>query len=630
VLRRAERPLQRLLRLGLPVASEAHSARRWLWPVAIASSLVYGVYILHASFDVDGRRGFSLFDDAMISMRYARNLVQGNGLCWNRGDAPVEGYSNFLWTLWMAVVQLLPLPQRSISLAVSLTSLALLVSNLWLVRALVSKLGGRAPSAFFAVVFSALLYPLIFWSLRGVEVGFLAFLVDAAVVLSWEIEETPRRRSRWLLALVLSALVLVRDDGVVPALIVLGFLTRHPRARGAAKLAAACVVLALLAHLSFRLAYYGAPLPNTYFLKLTGIPLRARAIRGVVSALRTSLAELSIPLMLATFTLVASRSRDRRVWLLVAIVLGQLGTTAAVGGDAWESWGHPDRFVSVGLPALTVLAALGAELSWVDGPRRGYALAFALALVWRSYAIAARDFAPSFFTITPPVDLHRGLRGLQFLSGQLMAGQILLTAVVVALLSGRRMPPALTPWLAMVVIAATTGTNWADFLRDDVTAKQLHWDGRAAAFGVRLGEVLPPTTTIAVVAAGAIPFFSNLPAVDLLGKSDPHIAREAPVERFVPGHDKRDYAYSLSTYKPDLVLELWHHSPEELEAISALGYRQLPNGMYVRSDCSDDLLDRIEHELPEYPFLSTAGHRGLSTRTSTSNSWPSLTVPRSE
>jgi arabinofuranosyltransferase len=43
-----------------------------------------------------------LTDDAFISFRYARNLVEGHGLVYNPGER-VEGYSNFLWTLWCAL-----------------------------------------------------------------------------------------------------------------------------------------------------------------------------------------------------------------------------------------------------------------------------------------------------------------------------------------------------------------------------------------------------------------------------------------------------------------------------------------------------------------------------------------------
>jgi len=590
------------VRVGLSVASRA-LARWWLAAVAIAASLLYAAYIAWGSFDLDGRRCFTLFDDAMISMRYAKNLAHGAGLRWNVGAPPVEGYTNFLWTLWMAALHLLPVPQRAVSLCVSVSSAVLLVANLWLVRALVVRAGGSAASAAFAVVLCAVSYPLVFWSLRGLEVGLLALLVDAAIVLAWRAEEAARERESWALALILVAMVLVRDDGVVPAAVVLAFLAADARTRRAARVPASAVVAVLALHLAFRLVYYGAPLPNTYYLKLAEIPLYTRVTRGTVAVLRTSAAELLLPLVLAALALVA-RPRHRRTWMLAAVVFGQLGAALFVGGDAWEAWRQPDRFLSVAFPALAAAAALGGE-ALVSGPLTpGIGRVLAVSLAWRACAIAAGDFVPRSFTVTPPIDLQSGLMGLHDAWGRLLAATLLVAALLVGVRRRAGVPSWLVVGLAGVVVAATVGMSWRSFLAGELTARQIRWDGQNAAFGLRLGEAAPPTTTIAVVAAGAIPYFSNLPAVDLLGKNDAHIAHEPPVERFIPGHDKRDYAYSLATYRPDLVLELWHHSPEELAAVAALGYRQLSNGMYVRADGRDELADLVLHRLPEYPFAT--------------------------
>src|SRR5580658_7157329 len=54
-----------------------------------------------ASVGIEGKTYHTLFDNAMVSMRYALNLVQGHGLVWNAGEY-VEGYSNPLYTLMMA------------------------------------------------------------------------------------------------------------------------------------------------------------------------------------------------------------------------------------------------------------------------------------------------------------------------------------------------------------------------------------------------------------------------------------------------------------------------------------------------------------------------------------------------
>ena len=44
-----------------------------------------------------------LTDDAFISFRYARNLLEGQGLVFNPGER-VEGYTNFLWVLELAAL----------------------------------------------------------------------------------------------------------------------------------------------------------------------------------------------------------------------------------------------------------------------------------------------------------------------------------------------------------------------------------------------------------------------------------------------------------------------------------------------------------------------------------------------
>src|SRR5437899_1289235 len=41
-------------------------------------------------------------DDAFIQFQYAAHLVQGRGLVWLTGER-VEGYTSFLWTLFMCV-----------------------------------------------------------------------------------------------------------------------------------------------------------------------------------------------------------------------------------------------------------------------------------------------------------------------------------------------------------------------------------------------------------------------------------------------------------------------------------------------------------------------------------------------
>ncbi|NUM63395.1 MAG: hypothetical protein HUU44_14860, partial [Ignavibacteriaceae bacterium] len=39
----------------------------------------------------------TILDDAYIFLRYAENIVNGYGFVWNIHEAPVEGYTSFLY-----------------------------------------------------------------------------------------------------------------------------------------------------------------------------------------------------------------------------------------------------------------------------------------------------------------------------------------------------------------------------------------------------------------------------------------------------------------------------------------------------------------------------------------------------
>ena len=80
--------------------------RNTLFSLLVLGFLYYAYrYIQASTFVFEGRQYFALFDDAMISMRYACNLAHGNGLVWNPAPfAPVEGYTSFAWVAGLYLV----------------------------------------------------------------------------------------------------------------------------------------------------------------------------------------------------------------------------------------------------------------------------------------------------------------------------------------------------------------------------------------------------------------------------------------------------------------------------------------------------------------------------------------------
>src|SRR5436190_11152703 len=147
----------------------------------------------------------------MTSMRYARNLEHGAGLAWNAGQHPVEGYTNLLWTAWMAVLHLTGVSDAKASLLVMVSGAAILVANLFVVRALVEELApGRRGAALAAMAATALFYPLAYWTLRGMEVGLVSLLGSAMSLYAVRLDRAFDRRTLIRLAAVMAAAVLTR------------------------------------------------------------------------------------------------------------------------------------------------------------------------------------------------------------------------------------------------------------------------------------------------------------------------------------------------------------------------------------------------------------------------------------
>src|SRR5689334_20098800 len=60
------------------------------------------VFIARSAVATDHGRYYCLFDDAMVSLRYAWNLAHGAGLVWNPGER-VEGITSLSWSLYMSL-----------------------------------------------------------------------------------------------------------------------------------------------------------------------------------------------------------------------------------------------------------------------------------------------------------------------------------------------------------------------------------------------------------------------------------------------------------------------------------------------------------------------------------------------
>jgi hypothetical protein len=94
-----------------------------------------------------------------------------------------------------------------------------------------------------------------------------------------------------------------------------------------------------------------------------------------------------------------------------------------------------------------------------------------------------------------------------------------------------------------------------------ITDHEQDWD----EVGRSLGNVFAcdRDVTIAVMAAGAIPYYSNLRTIDMLGLSDPWVARHGVVYGHRPGHRRGATLPYLVSKRANIVLHPWARSDSE-------------------------------------------------------------------
>jgi peptidoglycan/LPS O-acetylase OafA/YrhL len=595
--------------------------------IALGAALFfYVVFIFRTSFTVQGTRYFVLFEDAMISMRYSKHFAEGNGLTWNVGEPPIEGFTNLLWTLWMSVGHKLGLSESKVSLFIMLSGVAILLANGLVVSKIARKISDASWVPLAVLVAVLFDYPLVFWTLRGMEVGALSLVVYTLLWLVLENEESFSLPRTALMSVLTGAALLLRSDSVVPiALIGLyGLYTAEKRVLYLVTMGIG-PVLALGGQIVSRDRYFHEKLPNTYYLKLYHIPLSARLKRGAFVALDVLAMHLAVPLA-AIIARAMGMEKDRafykdrakrRKFLLGAMFCAQIAYATYVGGDAWEWMLYANRYMCVGMPALILLVAavLAEVVAWKREQRtafaRNYANALiglgALLLVLNIYAKLRPEHgiaATIVFSKTPFAfgALYVGLGVMLKLKDSMRAMVDGLAAI------GQRLATKATASRAAFILMAIVWlpchalplARWAA-----QNAAQYADEARYTRLGLLLRATTPDDFRIAVAAAGATPYFSGRPTEDLLGKNDRVIARLAPRGVFSPGHDKWDYHYSLGERKSQLIVEAVDTNPDDMAYMDSLGFEQLPNEMRVRKDATGIKKDLLGAEVPDAASLAT-------------------------
>ncbi len=308
-----------------------------------------GLFIAGLSLAVAGgwalaARVLWLCDDAYITFRYSQNFAQGHGLVFNPGEW-VEGYTNFLWALFLGVVGRFGGSIPLVALFGNLLSFAL---ALWCVALLVRRATPFESSARF--VDTRPLFPLAAMAL-GASVPFTTFassgletMPAAALVLCGVMLSFPTRRPV-ASGFVLSLATLTRPDHVLfgvalgAAFVVEDLLWRRGpwKARipwrDGMRFAAPFVVL-LVPYWLWRWHAYGDFYPNTYYAKSGGETYVEQGLTYAFHFFVTTGAWLLLPAFLLSFAFKArSRAESRLKWFALLSALLVVRYVVRVGGD---------------------------------------------------------------------------------------------------------------------------------------------------------------------------------------------------------------------------------------------------------------------------------------------------------
>jgi arabinofuranosyltransferase len=450
-----------------------NTAQGHLRPIVASSLLAIPVLLVWTSLF----RGW-LFDDSYIAFRFSGNWASGNGLTWNPGEDPVEGFTSFAWVLIGALLQrVLAIPPHTSMVFVGIASwMALMVFVLpALIRMVTSSPstneGSRSRLPGTVTLLAMLLNPLLgFTAFHGLETALHMLLLALGVYFALK-PFTIGTEAALIVVSITS--VMTRPDAVAFILPLWGVLFASSAARNQRPRLSAAFLVFLVALGTYSVVkwwWFGYPFPNTFYMKQGGLLSGLDYVRAYVLILS--------PLWLfLTFAVgragLSSLLRDKTFAALV--VPSSVFCLAYVKLD--PTLGHGYRFLIPTLPLLA-LACL------------------------RAYTLA---------------DTHFDSERLRRRKGP----RVFTEACTIYV-------------LAMCSLSAVFGLQTYRYY----DGWQLYF-GWIEQTLVRAGQdlaragVLSPQPVLATGDAGAIPYFSKLPTVDTIGLADETVTHDGLTHEYL-------------------------------------------------------------------------------------------------
>jgi len=541
-----------------------------LSPFLIPGNFWILLMLWRQTFSVNDSRVISLFDDALISMSYAKTFIQTGNLVWFPGAEKIQGITNPLWTIILSGFHLISENLQIVILLVIFFNLLIINLVAVLVYKLLEKLLPKHPYKQHIMLGAAASIPFqysyVYWTIRGLEVGFLSLILLLTVFLAFKNKEITFKN--YVLISILGCLgIATRFDYFLIHFSIMCFLIYRNYfvfKKDSNKLSKIRLFLPMffcaLIILSWQKMYYGDFLPNTYYLKVVGYYKQDMVIRGLYSVLKSFLMPIVFIFIISAMMKRGTNSRKTKdfFYLSCMIFLSIICYVIYVGGDAWEVFGKINRFISVAQPLYVVLLGFGISLFLTDKlPLK----------IYNRWAVAAVLISTLGYGIR--------VNPLRY-SFTFVLAVFLVVALFFFLLLKTKFNRRVLPFIFIICIISSNTLSIASWFLSGAKDGMEASDRYNYQVAIDINTILKQNGKAAVIFAGSPIYFSDRGGVDLLGKNDTYVAQQTPNftdyvgewnSNFYPGHNKWNFEHSIGFLKPDMIAQYWGKT-----AITDFGY----------------------------------------------------------
>jgi arabinofuranosyltransferase len=446
----------------------------------------------------------TILDDAYIFFRYAENIVNGYGFVWNIGEAPVEGYTSFLYLFTLIIAKFLAIDLELFAILFgTITSAFTLYFAYLIYDHLYPNDQIKTSANIITIIILALSPAFTYWSGAGMETSFYSMFLVMTIYYFLKLPDSVK--NNLLKGILFGLLCVLRFEAVLFFLAALYYLVKEGTSFYRIKIGRNAILFVIGFTLIFgtyfiwRWVYFGYFFPNTFYAKTGGgFQQIVGGFLYIIKALRLFYGFGWIPIILVMLYFRKSMFTSKAVFLF-SIGLVSLITTILIGGDYF----HLGRFVLPVFPLLFVFFPPALEKMLTT-------------------RISHLKLSPTF------------------------SATILLLIVVVLLIAKPVYQDSIYGFKNLL-----KGKKDILVVYDESTEREIvDWQHGWTIMGKKLNQITDKDDYIACVPIGAIGYYSKMKVIDMVGIVDPVIAHEKlstdhPI-KWTPGHTKGDGNYILS------------------------------------------------------------------------------------